>query len=62
MNYGLQILIGLQTFMIYGLKILMGLQTFMNNGLQILMGSYFYELWTANINRSATIMIYGLEI
>ena len=34
MNYGLQILMGPQTFKSYGLQILMGLQT--------------YELWAAN--------------
>ena len=47
---GLQIFMGLQTFMNFW-------QTSMNYGMQILMGSHFCELWTANINRSATIMI-----
>ena len=52
MNYGLQMLMGLQTFIKYGLQILMGLQTFINYGLQILMGMQTYELWAANISGS----------
>ena len=48
---------GLQTLMNYGLHILIDLQTFY--GLQILIGLQTFELWAAHINGPANLRIMG---